>query len=236
MIKLYQYPSVWSLPNPSPFCMKMETYLRMSKLPFATVSIINPRKSPKGKLPFIIDDETLISDSGFIIDHLQQKYGITLDDHLTDEQKAHALALRRMIEEHLYWIIVYSRWIDIRYWPITKEAFFGHLKNPLRYFLTKIIQKNIRRDLYGQGIGRHSADEIYQLGIDDLRAINILLEQTQFCMGNEPSSIDACVYAFLASILQSPIPSPLQDYAESQPTLLHYCEHMKQTFYFEDGS
>ncbi|CAM2748898.1 Uncharacterised protein [Legionella steigerwaltii] len=231
MIKLYQYPSAWSLPNPSPFCMKLETYLRMAKLPFEIVTVIDPRKAPKGKLPVISDDGRKIADSGFIIDYLQQKYSDPLDGHLTATQKAEALAVRRMLEEHLYWVIVYSRWIDNRYWPTTKEAFFGHLKKPLYYFIPKLIQKKVSQDLYRQGIGRHSATEIYQLGIADLHALSVLLEQSDFCMGNEPTSIDATAYAFLKSIIQPPISSPLQDYAKSHPHFLSYCERMTQMFY-----
>lgn len=233
MIKLYQFPTAWSLPNPSPFCMKLETYLRMAKLPFEIVTVVDPRKALKGKLPIISDDGKKIADSGFIIDYLQQKYGVPLDGHLTAMQKAEALAVRRMLEEHLYWIIVYSRWIDNRYWPITKEAFFGKLKKPLYYFIPQLIQRKTRQDLYRQGIGRHSTAEVYQLGIDDLHALSTLLEQNDFCMGDQPASIDASVYAFLMGIIQPPIHSPLQDYAKSQPHFFSYCERMAQMFYPE---
>jgi hypothetical protein len=38
MIKLYQFNAAWGLPNPSPFCMKVETYLRMVSLPYEVVN------------------------------------------------------------------------------------------------------------------------------------------------------------------------------------------------------
>jgi glutathione S-transferase len=231
MIKLYQFPSIWGLPNASPFCMKLETYLRMAKLPFEKVIVHDPRKSLKGKLPCISDDGKKMADSGFIIEYLQHKYSDTSDSHLTEEQKASVLTLRRMLEEHLYWVIVYSRWIDERYWSIAKEAFFGHLKGPLYYLIPRLVRKNLRSVLYKQGIGRHSVEEVYQLGIEDLHALSIVLEQHSFCMGDEPTSIDACVYAFLANILQPPLPSPLQDYAKAQKHFLTYCERMKERFY-----
>lgn len=34
MIKLYQFEPAFGLANASPFCMKLETYLRMADLPF----------------------------------------------------------------------------------------------------------------------------------------------------------------------------------------------------------
>jgi len=33
MIKLYQFPTAWGLPNPSPFCMKLEVYMRLAEIP-----------------------------------------------------------------------------------------------------------------------------------------------------------------------------------------------------------
>ena len=53
MIVLHQFKSFFGLPNASPFCMKLETYLRMAGLPFeipaASVRAIG--RAPKGKLP-----------------------------------------------------------------------------------------------------------------------------------------------------------------------------------------
>lgn len=53
MITLCQFHRAWGLPNASPFCMKIETYLRMTKLPYETKFIDNPQQAPKGKLPYI---------------------------------------------------------------------------------------------------------------------------------------------------------------------------------------
>ena len=52
-VKLYQFPSAWGLPNPSPFCMKLEVFLRLAEIPYEIVTWPDPRKAPKGKLPFI---------------------------------------------------------------------------------------------------------------------------------------------------------------------------------------
>ena len=44
MIKLFQFPPYWGLPNASPFCMKVETYLRMTGIPYQNVYVRDPRK------------------------------------------------------------------------------------------------------------------------------------------------------------------------------------------------
>jgi len=231
MIKLYQFPAVWNLPNASPFCMKLETYLRMANLPYEVINVKDPRKAPKGKLPCISIDGEKIADSSFIIAHLQKTYNITLDNHLNATQKAQALTMRRLIEEHLYWAIVYSRWIDEKNWPTTNKVFFANLPAPMKYLVPFIVRKITQRALYEQGMGRHTQEQIYQLAVDDLQALNVLLGQQQFFFGDEPSSIDASAYAFLANILQSPIASPLQNYVKSQTSLVNYCARMKEKYF-----
>ena len=83
MIKLYQFAPAFGLPNASPFCMKVETYLRMAGLPHELVNDgLRVMKAPKGKLPFIDDDGVVVADSTFIIEHLQRRYGAPLDEAL----------------------------------------------------------------------------------------------------------------------------------------------------------
>lgn len=231
MIILYQFPAYWNLPNFSPFCMKLETYLRMVNLPFEIVSVSDPRKSPKGKLPVIKDNGRRFEDSSLIIDYLKQQYGDTLDASVTPLQKAQALAFQRLMEEHLYWTVLYSRWIDSKNWPIIKNTLFKKLPVIIRGIVAAKIRNIIRKELYNHGMGRHSQDEIYQMGDRDLEALNIYLGNRPYFMGETPTSIDACAYAFLANILHAPISSPMTDYVKSQPTLIDYCSRMREQYY-----
>jgi len=136
-----------------------------------------------------------------------------------------------LFEEHLYWLVVFSRWVEPANWPVTRKAFFGNVPILLRGFVASIIQKKMLKYLHAQGAGRHRPEEVYQLGIDDLQALNTFLNEHQFLLRDVPTSIDACGYAFLANILEPPIASPLQDYAKSQPNIVRYCAQMKERFY-----
>lgn len=231
MIKLFQFPAFWNLPNISPFCMKIETYLRMANLPYEVVAVQDPRKAPKQKLPYINDDGVIVADSGRIIKYLKQKYNDNLDASLTELQKAESLALQRLLEEHLYWILVYSRWVDPANWPVTKKTFFATLPILIRELVAASVHKKMIRYLHDQGIGRHTQEEIYDLGLDDLHALNEMLNHHVFLVRDVPTSIDASGYAFIANILVSPIPSPLQAYVKSQTNFVNYCEQMKKKFY-----
>ncbi|HJM48751.1 MAG TPA: glutathione S-transferase N-terminal domain-containing protein [Alphaproteobacteria bacterium] len=72
MIKLYQFPPGWGLPSYSPFCLKLETWLRLTALPYEVVDEPDPRKGPKAKLPYIDDGGTVLGDSGLIIDYISR--------------------------------------------------------------------------------------------------------------------------------------------------------------------
>jgi len=101
MIKLYQFSPAFGLPNASPFCMKLETWLRMAGLSYECPRGADLRKSPKGKMPYIEDGGKTVADSSLIIDYLTKKYSVTLDAHLTPRERGEALALQRLFEEHL---------------------------------------------------------------------------------------------------------------------------------------
>ena len=52
----------------------------------------------------------LMGDSGLMINNLI--YGGTYDPDaaLSAEEKAISLAFRRLLEENLYWVLIYARW------------------------------------------------------------------------------------------------------------------------------
>ncbi len=233
MIKLFQFPGFWHLPNLSPFCMKIETYLRMAKLPYEVVTVRDPSKAPKGKLPYIEDDGMTIADSGLIVRYLQEKYPNDMDAGLSALQQAEMIAIQRLLEEHLYWIVLYSRWIDANNWKIMRATVFARLPAYMRLFVPGLVQRRMQRALHEQGIGRHTAEEIMGLGIEDLSALHAILEARRFLVSDHPTSIDASGYAFLASILEAPFPSPLQSYMREYPAFRRYCNEMRERYYSE---
>lgn len=231
MITLFQFPRFWGLPNISPFCLKLETYLCMANIPYKVVSTRNLSRTPKGKLPFIQDGDVTLSDTSLIIDYLKKQYGDPLDAHLNELQKAEGLAIQRLVEEHLYWTIVYSRWIDPSSAHLIKSTILAEVPGLIRPFVYSLINKKTRKQLFEQGIGRHSQDEIYALGISDLEALAEFLSSRCFLLGDTATSYDVSAFAFLANILFSPVNSPLKSYMNLHPELAAYCERIGQLAY-----
>jgi glutathione S-transferase len=231
MIKLHQFAPAFGLPNASPFCMKLETYLRMAGLSYELVNSGNVMAAPKGKLPYIDDDGTIVADTSFIIDHLKSRYGDPLDDTLTPLQRALGTAFQRLIEENLYWAVVHTRWADEAGWVKTREAFFGALPAPLRWFVPALARRALLAELRGQGMGRHSVAEIHAIGCRDVTAIADFLADKPFMLGPRPTSLDATAYAFLANLLWAPVDSPIRRLALQRTELQAYCERMKARYF-----
>ena len=159
MITLYSFGPGFGLPDPSPFVTKVEVLLKMSKLPYRT-DTTGFTKAPKGKLPYIEDDGVMVSDSAFIRWHIEQKYRIDFDQGLDASQKAIAWAFEKMLEDQLYWVMIDDRWMDDANFRRGPATFFERLPAVIRPIVVAMTRRKLRATLQGQGIGRHSPDEI----------------------------------------------------------------------------
>jgi glutathione S-transferase len=233
MIKLTQFDPAFGLPNASPFCMKLETYLRMAALPFEAppAKLQDLGKAPKGKMPYIEDGGKLLADTSFVIDYLKRTYGDKLDGWLTAEQKATALAYQRLMEENLYWAVLYTRWVEPAGWALTKAAFFSTLPVPLKWLLPALARRGLVKELRGHGMGRHSQAEIHAIGMRDITALATFLADKPYFMGSQPCSLDATAYAFIANVVVPPVESALKQHALQYPQLQVYCQRMRTRYY-----
>ncbi len=210
--------------------MKLVTWATMAGIEF-TIRAAPPLKSPTGKLPFItVDGGQPIAGSGPAIDHLTDRFQVTLDDGQSNEDLARAHAIRRMCEEHLYFVMVYSRWMEPENWVKARAEYFKPVPAPIRPLVAAMARRGVRQSLHGQGIGRHSRDQIYEFGSRDIGALAALLDNRDYVLGTEPRSVDASVYGVLATLIYPPIESPLKEAARAQANLVAYCDRMRDRF------
>jgi hypothetical protein len=168
LIRLHQFAPAWDVPNLSPYCTKVETWLRMAGLEYEVANAIPPT-APKGKLPYITDGDETVADSRLILEYLKRRYRVDLDAGLSSDERATSLAFQRMIEDELVWTTIGSRWIMPRNWPENKRAIFGPV---VRDGLALWARRRIKRQLRGQGLGLHSEEEVFRLGLEDLQALS----------------------------------------------------------------
>ena len=233
MITLYNFGPFHGLADPSPFCMKVDCYLRAAGLEFKTQSGAQfIGKSPKHKLPYIDDDGKQIGDSNFIIEYLKDKYGDKLDSELNGEQKAIARAFTKMLDENLYWCLVHSRWVGPA-WSHTKAEFFGKMPLPLRMIIPAIARRGVIKTLYLHGLGRHSDKEKLHIAEQDIQALSDYLGAKDYFLINKVTTLDITVFAFMAELIVPHIKSDLADIALSHDNLVKFVERMKKEFYPE---
>lgn len=82
-------------------------------------------------------------------------------------------------------------------------------------------------------MGRHSEQVIIDQAKADLDALSELLGEQLFFLGDQPSSIDACVFGFLGVSLYVAGDNPLYRYGTSLENLMRYCEYMRARYFPE---
>ena len=239
MITLYQYIAAWGLPDISPFVTKIDCYLRMAGLPYERVRFPTSEleKTSKGKLPIIEDKGRRVADSGFIVDYLKATYGDPLDEHLHSRDRAAGIALRRMMEEGLYWsAIIHTRWQQDANFAVYQPVLSAMIDLPAEQRERAVSQfrHQILVEFHEQGMGRHSAEENYELAKADLTALADYLGDQPYFLGEQPTSLDATAYSWLAHIMHVPFQGPVKQYAQSRANLVTYCRRMQERYYPEE--
>lgn len=233
------FGSAMGLPDLSPFCAKANAFLRIAALDFQHKPG-NPRSTPKQKLPVLEHEGKMIADSSAIIEYLTKTFDLSVDDHLTPTQKALGTAIKSMLEEDLYFVLLYFRWQEPSSWKKHYKAAIGAMlqKGGVPGFLSgvmaSVIRRGVLKTLHGQGAGRNSFAENAAKGNALLDALDHLLSQEgPFLFGEKATSYDATVYSFLSGLLLVPIDSPLKEHASQLPHLPAYVEHFKARYYPE---
>jgi glutathione S-transferase len=231
MLILLTFKPSLGVRSPSPFTLKADGLLAMSGLPYER-KYGDVRRAPKGKYPVLVDGDRIVPDSSHIQDYLEREKGIDFDAGLNQEQRATALAIRRMLENHLYFISTYFRWIENP--DVTREALFADVPGLLRRPVFSMLQGRVRKTLHLHGIGRHTPAEMLSFGKEDMAAVAALLGDKNWFFGNEPKSVDACIFGFLEGILNATIDTPLQRAGRSHANLVAFCDRFRNRYFAEN--
>uniref|UniRef100_V9KS32 Failed axon connections-like protein n=1 Tax=Callorhinchus milii TaxID=7868 RepID=V9KS32_CALMI len=220
------------IPSLSPFCLKLETYLRMADLPYQ--NFFDGKLSPQGKMPWIEYNHQRVSGTEFIIEFLQEKLGVNLNRNLEPNEKAVSRAIIKMVEEHFYWTLAYCQWIDNLQETQKMLSVSGPFSSFVKWILCHLTRGIVKREMYGQGIGRFSKDEIYMLMEKDMRSLSVILGDKKYIMGPRPSTVDAAVFGHLAQAMWT-LPGTLPERLIKGEllNLALYCERIKRKFWPE---
>lgn len=227
-ITLHQPPlRSFGMPNLSPFCTKLETYLRMADVPHR-LAPIKMGQMPKGKMPYVRIDGQYMGDSQLIIEQLERQLGEqALDAGLSPRDAAIGRLARRTLEEATYFIGVFVRWQLDEGWGVMRDEF----RKVIPSLILPIIRRAQKKKLQGQGTGRHTPDEVMAMGAADFAAIAEVLGDKPYLLGDKPRTVDASVFAFVEAILGFPVDSPLKAAVASHASLAAYRQRIRARWF-----
>ena len=242
---LFMYPPTPYCYNISPFGIKLESFLRVNKIPHDV--IYTNLTSAKGTIPYIrygdpdIREEE-ISDSNVIMNFLKEACETTTDKALAPAQDAVAHAMMRMLEEHTSQIGFYYRYV------LHIDAFYEALNVPNRVFAANKTEggqllanawmsyapSSMLEKMNKRGLSRHSDDELSTFSCRDIQALSDLLgDENMFFFGqNEATTLDCAVFGHLSQFVYIPLSFPQRTYMEDHcPNLLAFMERFRSTYW-----
>jgi glutathione S-transferase len=235
MITLHRFGPFLGAPDSSPFVIKTMMLLKLAGLEYEAVQS-NPFNAPLRFLPYIEDEDVTVADSTLIRHHLEQKYGRDFDACLSTQQKALAWAIERMCEDHLYFAMLESRWLDRANFLNGVATMFGAVPAPLRPVARIALRRMNAARLRGHGLGRLSKAKIAKLATCDIDSLATLFGDKPYLMGSQPCGADATVFGMVASILTPPLCSPLRAAMGKHANLVSYRDRLMLEYFPHSGN
>ena len=232
---IFACPASAGIISHSPFCGKLYLYLKMRGIPFEERTDKFP--GPRGQLPFIEINGECICDSDNIIHRLDQHFPVSsakaesivpvpFDDN--QYNMAIATSIQCIVENSLYFKMVYFRWATEEGWTRVKNEFFRSLPIPLRWIVPVMARRSVMDRLYKQGTSRLSEEEIQRSIERDLDALSSFLgDRTFFMNTKKPTLVDITVYATLHNFPHLYPNCPLGVSLEKRLNLVKFCRRFK---------
>merc|ERR1712079_809375 len=217
LVYLFQFTRSPQVPSISPFCLKLESWLKLHGIKYQNVDHKCKFRSKKGLLPFIELNGEEIADSNMIIETLSKKFEKEMPAELSQDQKNVQHAMIAMVENHLHWTTVYWRSKDVdnilKGYKLNLQTAIGS-KAPASilnfYFKYTFCRKGLKK-VRANGMGVHTAEEIENFGKKDLQTLSEMLGEKEFFFGDEPAMLD---------MVDKEFSCPLRDYLEADCTNL----------------
>lgn len=236
VVNLVQFPRCHTIVSPSPFAVKLETWLRMNNIKYHNVSNEFNKASSKGQIPFIELGGRQFADSNFIIEQLRTQFKTEIDASLSPQEVAQARAFTALVEESLFRVLQCDRSKNFG-WLATDNGYMPLLPSLKKFIFKNLVLKQMQSQLkkvtHAQGYGRHSQEEIEEIAKKDLSALSTQLGSKSFMFGEQPSTVDATMFGLLVQFTDTPLNlDKIKPYMEdSTPNLVEFVKRMKERYW-----
>ena len=191
-IQLHTLPGALGIRSLSPFGLKVESLLRLAGVPYEVVPD-SPMNGPRKKLPFTVQGDEVVADSGNITQKL-------VDDGTLDLPAGPFETLViRTIEEHLCFFAVH--FLFAYEGEAVKQVLLAEVPAFLRSLIFGKMNKGLQSNLFAQGTGRRPDEEMLRMARADFGALTRLLNDQKFFAGETPGIADASAHGLFSQFL-----------------------------------
>uniref|UniRef100_A0A915CAR1 GST C-terminal domain-containing protein n=2 Tax=Parascaris univalens TaxID=6257 RepID=A0A915CAR1_PARUN len=231
VVYLYQFKRLAVVPNLSPFCLKVEAWLRANNIKYEICDSWMQR-SKEGLLPFVELNGEQIADSQLIIARLQKHF--SLDDGLKGTERGAARAVDRMLDGSTFYALLYSKVLENATKLVSRDVSGLHIPTFLLPLVAALFAQKMRKRLMAEGMARHEREDIVAILRRDVQAVDDLLGDKKFLFGDKLTTPDFSVFGHLATTYYLPYNQPITDLLNNDfPRVKDYIERIKTDLFPE---
>ena len=172
-----------------------------------------------------------MGDSGLMVRLPEEEAGDPLDAKLTAEQRAIGHLVRRTCRrEPLLAGALRALGRRRELAAHRRAAPAAHAADHRRDDHERDPQGQIR-NAWGQGVARHTRENIDAIGVADVDALATLIGDKPYLFGDAPTSYDATAYGFLANGLAFPADGAVAKHARGEGERSAYVERIKGKYW-----
>uniref|UniRef100_A0A7I4YCH3 GST C-terminal domain-containing protein n=1 Tax=Haemonchus contortus TaxID=6289 RepID=A0A7I4YCH3_HAECO len=233
IVYLYQFPRIKSVPNLSPYCLKVETFLKANKIPYEVCTLLMGR-SKYGLLPFIELNGEHIADSQIILHRLKTHFKVKPLPSPKDE--ALARTIERTTENHTAPVIFKFKIVESSGNDYVMEMIpslgLPQAFTPILAPLTSCMIKRAVSKRVATSIGNFSDEDFKQLLRKDLDTYRDLLAGKKFFFGDEITSADCTLFSQLATTIYIPVDNYAKNVIQDEyPELVTFCDNIRDKIF-----
>ncbi|CAJ0566841.1 unnamed protein product, partial [Mesorhabditis spiculigera] len=229
LVILHQFPRSPFVPNLSPFCLKIETFLRLYNIKYELKESWT-NHTDKGQLPYIELNGERISESQVIIFKLVKHFRVK--ENISPRDAAIGRAVDRMLDGSTFYTLMNDKMLN-------NQAFMSREVTGLKVpgILGKFVASRFANKLKARimvGAGNLTNDDLMEVMKRDLRACADLLGDKPFLLGSRMTMVDCTLFGHLASTYYLPFPQHIQELLDhDHQNLKNYVERIRDTVYYD---
>ncbi|CAJ0960521.1 unnamed protein product, partial [Mesorhabditis belari] len=207
VVYLVQFPRSPTIPNFSPFCIKIESFMRVNKIKYEIISTMSSR-SKHNLLPFIELNGHQIADSQLILIKLKEYFKV--QDYKNARDAATGRMIERAVEAHTFHAINYFKVYEnpAAFVSLLSSLIENPIFNLVKPFLVPIVAKVFKgkvKQRISIGLGLFSREEMKDLLHRDLQSFEDLLGENKTFFGDKFTEADLTVFSHFAVTTYIPL-------------------------------